>query len=142
MSKLDDTRKEITQRVATALAASPYAATPFFYTNMKVLQPKNAMWGLLSIIWGDGLQADLGPNPTERYENILQFDVIVPEESGTKAANDFGEFLAKIFSRTQFYASAGNSIVFRVPSYTWSNRTDAGTQRLIVRIPFRRDEKT
>lgn len=141
MSQLDEAREALTSRVKTALAASAYSATPFWYPNTPFIQPTNAIWARMSIIGGEGVQADLGPNPTERHIGIVQFDVVVPEDKGTKTGNDFGEFLGNALKRQQISAGVRNTINLRTPSYSWVGRIDKGTDRLVVRIPFYRDAK-
>lgn len=141
MSQLDEVRQGITERVKNALAASLYSAVPLYYPNGKFIQPDNTMWAMLSIIGGEGVQANLGPNATERHIGQIQFDVLVPEDSGTKVGNDFGEFLGNVFKMKQFSVGANNTVVTKVPSFTWVGRTEKGLSRLIIRIPFRRDSK-
>lgn len=143
MSELDKIRELITDRTKTALAASVvYSPVKMFYPNQPFEQPKNTLWAKLSIIGGEGLQASLGYNPTERHVGILQFDVIFPEDKGTKIGNDFAEFLGNLFRFQHLRSSPSTSVVFRTPSYSIGNRIVTGTERIVVRIPYRRDTQT
>jgi len=141
MSKLDQARETIVSEIKNRVAASAFASIPIAYPNHAFSQPPNAPWVRVSLIGGDSNQASLGLSPTDRHVGILQFDVVVPEDSGIKTGNEIGEFLGSIFDKKQFLATPGNSLNFKVPSYIWMGTTQGGGVRLMVRIPYRRDVK-
>jgi hypothetical protein len=141
-SSVDSVREEITRRLAAALAPSVHAAIPVSYPNRPFQQPEGQTWIKVCFLGGEGIQTNLGENPFERYVGILQLEVISPEEKGTKLSNDILDFLGKLYSRKQFYTDPLNVVTFKVPSYNFSDTPVNGYIKQIVRIAYKRNERT
>ncbi|MEO7017967.1 MAG: phage tail terminator-like protein [Leifsonia sp.] len=139
-SGLDSVREEVTRQLSTALAASIYSDIAVWYPNRPIVQKDGTIWIRLTFIGGDGIQANLGPTAVERFVGIIQMEVVFPESSGTKKANDITDFLGKLFSRKQFYSDANNRVTCKVPKFMMINGVVDGTMRNIARVAYRRDE--
>ena len=140
MSKIDEQRQTLTNKILTQFTPS-YPDVPVWYPNQNFKEPEGSEWVKMSILGGESTQSNLGlTNITERHIGILQFDVVVPEDSGTKTANEIAEKLKTIFSRKDFIAGVGNCLRFQTAAIT-PRGVMHGSYRIVVRLPFRREER-
>ena len=113
---------------------------PVKYPNHKFVQP-DTTWAAIVILGGTSQQANLGvKNVTERHVGLVQIDIMVPEDEGTKEGGELAQAAGAIFSRQQFSAGT-SSLTFQTPEIKPIG-DDGGFDRTMVRIEFRRDEKT
>lgn len=141
MSALDQVRQAITQKLAMSGFTTTFPDVPIEFPNKPFETPDNKTYIKVSIIHGDSDQAQLAKTrEIDRHVGILQFDVISPAESGTKKQNDVADFLGKIYRRQNLPTLNAGTIVFRTPNHLVVGM-ERGAERMVVRIPFRRDEE-
>jgi hypothetical protein len=141
MSALDEVRQAITQKLATSGFTTTFPDVPIQFPNQPFETPDNKTYIKISIIHGDSDQAQLAKTrEIDRHVGILQFDVITPLDSGTMKQNNVSDFLGKIYRRQSIPTLNAGTLIFRTPSHLVVGM-ERGADRVVVRIPFRRDEQ-
>lgn len=141
MSALDQVRQAVIQKLIASGFAATFPDVPIQYPNTSFKTPDDKTYIRLSIIQGDSIQAQLSnTRSVDRHVGILQFDVVTPLDVGTKKQNDVADFLGKVYRRTNVVTPSAGTLVFKTPS-TLTVGQERGADRLVVRIPFRRDEE-
>ena len=121
----------------TAWGSNP---TPTIYENTSQIPP-NSDFIYLRIIGGEGHQAEIvGNGPTlNRYEGLIQADIMVLAKSGTIKGRQLADTISSIFRRQQITDSVGGQITFRIPSVRAFGASSDGRYRIVVSIPYTRD---
>lgn len=141
MSALDEVRKAVTSKLQTSGFASTFPDVPIQYPNIAFSPPADKTYIRISIIQGDSIQAQLTTTrQIDRHVGILQFDVVTPLDSGTSKQNDVADFLGKIYRRAAIPTLSAGTLNFKTPSILTVGQ-ERGADRLVVRIPFQRDEE-
>lgn len=141
MSALDEVRKVITQKLATSGFATTFPDVPIQFPNQAFTTPDDKTYIKISIMHGDSDQMQIATTrQIDRYIGILQFDVVTPLDVGTIKQNNVADFLGKIFRRLNLPTTTAGTIIFRTPSIMTVGQ-ERGADRIVVRIPFRRDEE-
>jgi len=84
---------EIKRAWLTAWTGGPLAAMPVEQDNLPFQQPVGQAWARLSIANGETTKPSLGP-PMTRTPFILQLQVFLPEQTGTRKATQAADALA------------------------------------------------
>jgi hypothetical protein len=141
MSALDEVRKAITQKLISSGFTTAFPDVPIQYPNQAFETPIDKTYIRLSIIHGDSIQAQLtNTRQVDRHVGILQFDVVTPLDIGTKKQNDVADFIGKVYRRTNIPTVSAGTLVFKTASNLVVGQ-ERGADRVVVRIPFRRDEE-
>jgi hypothetical protein len=141
MSALDEVRKAITEKLISSGFIAAFPDVPIQYPNQSFETPDDKTYIRLSIIHGDSIQAQLtNTRQVDRHVGILQFDVVTPLDSGTKKQNDVADYLGKIYRRSNIPTTTAGTLVFKTASNLVVGQ-ERGADRVVVRIPFRRDEE-
>jgi len=141
MSALDEVRQAITTKLSTSGFHSTFPNVSIAMPNQPFTAPTDKTYVRLSIIHGDSIQAQLSTtNEVDRHVGILQFDVVVPLDVGTKNQNDVADYLGKIFRRSSLVTPTAGTLIFKTPNNLVVGQ-ERGADRIVVRLPFRRDEQ-
>lgn len=87
---------------------------------------------------GDNFYADIGPTRTTRLLGIIQININIPAEQGTKPAEVLGDTIAALYENPFVY---GNVTVNTRPGNLRSIGTRDGYYTAILDIPFQADFK-
>jgi len=138
----EDERRAIEGRFAanfTALAIK-WENQPFDIVN-------DTAYVALTILTGAGHQASLGgASALQRYAGVIQIDIYVPEDTGTKVAKQHADTIESIFRQVQFSAGSSGTIFTRTPSIktlgtmAGSQRAESGWHRTVVSVDYHRDK--
>jgi hypothetical protein len=140
-SPLDQVRQAITQRLASSSFVATFPNVPIQFPNQPFVTPDDKTYIKTSIIQGDSTQAQLSTShEVDRYVGILQFDVVTPLDVGTMKQSDVADFLGKLYRRSNLVTLSAGTLVFRTPSILTVGQ-ERGADRIVVRIPFKRDER-
>ena len=141
MSALDEVRQFIIQKLNTSGFGSSFPDVPIQVPNQPFATPPDKTYINVSIIHGESEPAQITQTrQVDRHVGILQFDIVTPLDIGTKKQNDVADYLSKIFRRSSIQTASAGTLIFRTPNYIVVG-SDRGADRLVVRIPFRRDEQ-
>lgn len=134
---LETHRVQVEQAVKNYMTAN-YPAVPVKYENVPFNQPDGPFVAVY-VMSGDSFRANLGGNYRVRHACLIQIDVLVPVDKGTKDANNMAEGLGLLFQEQDVLLSDGARVIYRTPTYeTMSNQ--GGFYRKMVRIGATRDE--
>lgn len=134
-----NTHRAQVEQAVQALMAAEYPTVPVKYENVSFTQP-DGPWVAVTTISGTSFRTDLGSKYTVRYSGIVQIDVLVPEDTGTRLCNEISEKLALLFQEKEFRLEDGARVIYRTPDYR-AFPDQRGFYRRIVSIGFSRDEK-
>lgn len=118
--------------------------TPVEYSNVPFQQPANAEFVRFFFQIPVSFQVSLGPPNfrMERSDGLVTVQVIVPENSGTKALCDHLDFAAGIFRAASVPVGGGlKNLIFRNPTTSPQIRTAAMFLQNVM-IPFQVDVLT
>jgi len=135
---LDSMRVYVESTYQAAMQAS-HPSVPVRFDNINFQQPQTA-WADLCILSGKSFAANLGSKVVDRHVGIVQVNILVPQRSGEKLANDLAEFSGQVFRRKNQILSDGAVARFRIPEFARSGQS-LGFYSVIVRIPYWRDER-
>lgn len=117
---------------------SQYPAITVKYENAPFPQPDGA-WASFSVNDGHGLLVNIGTRKVDRHLGIVQFDSLVPQNTGTSMANQVAEYIGNIFRDSQALLQDGSKVIFKAPSYI-SLGVQGGFYRICMRCGYWRDE--
>jgi len=130
----DDTRYAVEMRMS-----NNYTTHPVKYENVTFTPPANAPWVALTILDGSGINASIGTTRrVQRHSGIIQFDIYVPENNGTKTGKDIADEIDGIFNNVQISAGSSGVITTRVPSLATLGVED-GWHHMVLSVAFQRD---
>ena len=115
-----------------------YPSMPVHFDNTPFNQPDTA-WCAFSLLDGHSMLINIGTKKIDRHLGIIQFDCLVPQNTGTVLAHTVVELVGQAFRDTVAGLSDGAKIVVKVPVYA-NLGTSGGFFRMNVRLPFCRDE--
>lgn len=130
-------RKEIEGRFKTQWDASDYASTPIIYENVPFKVERNKDYVAITIISAAGANTELGTNFI-RTAGVIQFDIMVKEETGTAVARKMADVISDAFRNVRFGDDTSGKILTRVPDIR-SLGVEDGRYRLIVSVDYQRD---
>jgi len=134
---LEAMRLWVETNVQTAMA-NAYPAIPVKYDNARFIQPETT-WTSLRLIDGKSFGTNLGNHKVDRHVGLIQFDVLVPEHTGTSQANTIASFIGDFMKNRKIGLSDGSSVVLRQPEYKNIGRNE-GFYRVMCRVPYWRDD--
>lgn len=106
----DNIREKITDMVATEFsAAQPTVAID--YENVDFDEPRGAPWMRVTIVDGMDRREDLGSETRFRTHGVVNFQIQVPENTGTATMRAIKESLEAVFLDKQV-SMDGGSITF------------------------------
>lgn len=99
----EDARAAIYGRLDTYMTAS-YAGTKVQYRNRNTvdLAKQTAPFVSLEIVWNDGEQVEMGPNPRGRMRGAAWLGVWVKEGQGVKVGGQIMSALTRLFKTVSF----------------------------------------
>ena len=115
-----------------------YPAVPIKFDNAPFKQPDTA-WTAFCLLDGKSTAVNLGTIKVDRHVGLVQFDVLVPQNSGTKLANLICEFGGKQFRDQRVTLSDGAVVKFQTPSFRHMG-TSGGFFRTVCSVVYWRDE--
>jgi len=115
-----------------------YTDTSVKYDNIPFDQPTGEPFISLTILSGTGTNTALGGQRV-RYTGVIQVDIYVPENSGTRAARDIASSLRDLFTNKEI-TDGSTTITCRVASLNRVAKAPAGKYRISVTIPYTFDE--
>ena len=116
-----------------------WTGQPVKYENIPFNQPDGSPWIQMTILPGSGLNASIGTTRSvQRHVGIIQFDVYVPEMTGTGTARTIADSIATIWRNKQFEAGDSGTITTYVPSYQ-SLGVNEGWYHGVVTVSYQRD---
>ena len=130
------------ERVAVeAKMAAEYSSTTVQYENIPFSQPTDTAWVSLTILSGGGNVDSIGSGTgrLERFSGVIQIDIYVPEDGGTKAARDIADLVHAIFDNKQFSSGSSGTITTRVPSYSTLG-VEGGWHHSVVSVAYHRSK--
>lgn len=98
-------------------------------------------WIEFFVLSADSQAIGIGNDDTQRYRHVglVQGDIYVPENTGTRRLREIADAFFSVF-RGELVGSGGN-IEFMAPQPNNAGSSPvSGYVRLIVRVPFQRDE--
>jgi len=118
-----------------------YSSTTVKYENIPYTQPTDATWVSLTILSGSGTVDSIGSgaNRLERFSGVIQIDIYVPEDGGTKSARDIADLVHTVFDNVQFSSGSSGTITTRVPSYSTLG-VEAGWHHSVVSVAYHRSK--
>lgn len=135
---LQDFMAAVEAKFQTEIAAL-YPGLAIKWPNAKWTEPVNgATWIDFSVILGDTVNVNIGPDHWERQSVVLHMCVVCPTETYTRAAIGIAENAGRIFGNQQFAAGSRHSVTLRAPM----TRIDDGKQgkfRVITKVLGQRD---
>lgn len=140
MSSLDQVRQAVVQKIYSSGFFAQFPDVKLQLPNQAFAVPESLAYVKLSIVHGDSDPAQIGKTvEIDRSVGFIQFDVVIPLDVGTKNQNDIADYLGKVFRRLQLPTTSAGTLNFRTPNLLTSGQ-ERGADKLILRIPFRRDE--
>lgn len=124
--------------IQTAMHVS-YPAISIKFDNSPFQQPDRA-WTAFCILDGKSVAVNLGTVKVDRHVGVLQFDVLVPQNTGTSQANLIAEFGGKQFREKKISLSDGAVLTTKTPSLRHMG-TSGGFFRICVSVGYWRDER-
>ena len=117
--------------------ASGYSNTPIQFEDIPFAQPSTA-WVALTILSGAGINTSIGgTRQVQRFAGIIQIDVYIPEDTGTKPARDIADLVDPIFNNAQFSFGSSGTITTFVPSYQTLG-VENGWYHAVVSVAYQR----
>lgn len=134
---LDSHRKQAESAILSAMTAA-YPSVKIKFQNANFRQPETP-WIAFFMLDGKSLQANLGASSVDRHVGLVQIDVQVPNNSGTKNGNAIAEFCGNVFRKTRVVLDDGAVVRYRTPEFT-SLGEQVGFYRIMCRVAYWRDE--
>ena len=128
-------RQLVENKIQTDLDQTTFKMVP---ENFPSLSDQGQPWGRYSIRGVISDNADVGAQ-LRRREYILMFQLFVPEDTGTIAANQMADLIASTFDNLQETANDGANIIFRRASLRFIGQDPTGWYLHRVDVPFRED---
>lgn len=111
---------------------------PVKYDNIPFVQP-DTVWGAVCIIDGKSAIVNLGTLKVDRHVGFVQFDVMVPQNTGTRQAAQLAEQFGKLFRDKIVSLDDGAKVVFKSPQFITLGISN-GFYRMCCRVAYWRDE--
>lgn len=136
MTGFNDERAAIEARLQSNLSG-----TPIEFENVRFTKPNGSPYVALFIRGGTGNQASIGASRNvHRWPGIIQVDIFVPEDSGTKAAREIADTVSGIFLNESFASGTDGLIRCQTPSYQDFGVTNS-YHRGVLTINYRREKR-
>lgn len=121
--------------------AANYSNTVIKYENIPFTEPVDTAWVTLTILSGGGNVDSIGTGDSrlERFSGVIQIDIYVPEDGGTKTARDIADLVHAIFDNVQFSSGSSGTITTRVPSYSTLG-IEGGWHHSVVSVAYHRSK--
>jgi len=130
----NDTRNAIEARMV-----ANYSTYKVKFENTKFKPPVNTPWLALTVQDGEAFNASIGTaRRVQRHPGIIQVDIYVPENQGTKTSREIADAVAVIFNTVQFSLGSSGTISTRAPALQGLG-IEEGWDRKVLSIPFIRD---
>jgi hypothetical protein len=133
-----ETMRAQVEGVALNGFSTTYPNVPIKFSNAPFSQPEGP-WVSVHIVEGNSMPASMGITAVDRHVGFVQFDVLVPINTGTALADQIAEFAGNLYRRQDWHLSDGAYIRFKVPQYRYMGENDAYA-RFMMRCNYWRDE--
>lgn len=109
---LDELRAYVTDKVETYMGLN-YPLIPTAYENQSFSTPTSGAFVYTAVEEHDGRAASFGStNKFSRNFDIIMIEVWVPENTGTKTANDMALALSRQFQEQSYCLASGDYVSF------------------------------
>lgn len=108
------------------------------FPNAPVRDPENEPHVEVFYLTEDSFRANVGGKRVERSTGIIQLDLLVPKDTGTRSEEEKLERVADTLSDQSFKVSAFQTVTFRVKEI-YDIGKSGEYYRLTSRIPYVRD---
>lgn len=115
-----------------------YPSIKVKFDNTPFVQP-DSTWCAFCIIDGRSAIVNIGTLKVDRHVGFVQFDAMVPQNSGTSQANRLVEYFGHLFRDKVVGLSDGAKVVFKSPQFIPLGISN-GFYRLCCRVSYWRDE--
>lgn len=118
----DQAREAIFETFKTEFGTA-YPSTKVYFENQPFEQPKGAPWVSIAFLPNVSHRAALGPGNQFHHLGVLNVNVYVPENTGTKVMHQMGDKVFNILADREWSLAAG-----ALTTYGCERRTRGATQ--------------
>ncbi len=130
---------DVERQIIESYVQSNLTGTPVKYDNVPFDQETADSFVSLSILSGTGSNISIGQLPRQRYAGIIQFDIYVPENTGTANARSIATSIRELFNNQTLPESDGIVIRTRPPTLNRVAKGPTGKYRINVNVPYSLD---
>jgi len=114
-----------------------FSSAPVKYDNVPFDEPSNSPFVALSILSEAGEDISVGESPIQKYNGMIQFDVYVPQNTGTAKARDVASSLRTLFNNKILEDVGDTTTIYcAVPTLNRVAKTPTGSYRVSVIVPY------